>query len=127
MTLVVERVPLSILALAAKQLREMCLAGKPQEVCGAIYYGDIVVQYPNILKNDQFSNDHHFAAAIDLQMNGKDLRAVWHSHPSGPTEPSETDKDFMRVMAERGYTFNHIIVTPNEVVEYEAVLVDAHS
>jgi len=127
MTIVIRRVELSILAQATKRLRELALAGVPNEVCGAIYYGDIVVQYPNILDNSEFDNNSHYAAQVDMKMNGKDLRAIWHSHPAGSLEPSKTDEEFMRTMVKRGHHFNHIIATPNQVVEYEAVFVDGNS
>lgn len=104
-----------------KQLMHLALAGLPEEVCGAVYHHDIVVQYVNTYCGDK---KHGF----DFELNPTpDIKAIWHSHPNGRLLPSDDDLPCMRALVEHGFNFHHIIVTTKEVVEYEAVLISLNS
>lgn len=107
----IKEVPLTISDEAVKSLRYMAIEGYPNEVCGAIYAHGILVQHRNVHPDPA----HNYDAEIDI----KDARAIWHSHPHGPTTPSENDVLFMTLCAEHGLRVKHIIVTPKEVHEYE--------
>lgn len=96
-----------------KHLRNLMLQGLPNEVCGVVFEHDIIVQYPNTYDDPE----HGFSADIDT--NG--AKAIWHSHPSGQSEPSEYDLNFMAQCEAEGYRFRHIIVTVNGVFEYEVI------
>lgn len=108
--------PISLPATAQKHLRNLALAGMPEEVCGAIYTHNIIVQYKNTFTGDR---RHGF----DFKLSpSNDIKAIWHSHPTGPDKLSDDDIVCIRELIENGYNFRHILVTPKEIMEYEAVL-----
>lgn len=107
----IKEVPLTISDQAVKDLRYLAIEGYPNEVCGAIYSHGIIVQHKNVHPDPA----HNYDAEIDIE----DARAIWHSHPQGPTTPSDGDMLFMNFCAEHGLSVKHIIVTPYEVHQYE--------
>lgn len=95
-------------------LQYMAIEGWPNEVCGVIYTHGIVVQYPNTFCGDKTKG---FDMEIDIV---DDIRAIWHSHPGGMDHPSADDIPCIELLAQHGFTFHHVIVTPKAVHEFEA-------
>jgi hypothetical protein len=100
-----------------KHLQNLAILGLPKEVCGLIYPGGVIVQYPNIHHRPQHAFD--FEAPLD-----RDIQAMWHSHPHGLEAPSSDDLPCIKTLVDHGYFFHHIIVTSKRVLEYRPSLVD---
>src|SRR5262249_3903248 len=73
---------------------------KPNEACGLIggradYKGETVIQIPNVARNPRvrFEMDHRamVEAITTLQREGREVVAIYHSHPESPAEPSVRD------------------------------------
>ena len=72
--------------------------GFPLEVCGVLGGGDGVVSEHYPMTNTDQSNEHfamapkeQFAVVKDLRSKGKEMVAIYHSHPETPARPSEED------------------------------------
>ena len=80
------------------QMRSHVIDCLPDEACGLIggsgIIGSLIIPITNILHSPtQFSMDpiELLRALQNLQLHNLDLLAIFHSHPSGPTFPSQTD------------------------------------
>lgn len=115
-TLQIKRVELQIPDYLIKELRFLAIQGYPYEVCGVLHTHNIIHQYPNTFCGDR---KHGF----DMEINVQDdtIKALWHSHPDGPDEPSADDLPCMRMLIDHGYNFPWIIVTPKAVTEWLGV------
>jgi proteasome lid subunit RPN8/RPN11 len=91
----------------------MAMTGMPYEVCGLIHPHNIVHQYQNTFCGDR---KHGFDMEVDIRNDT--IKAVWHSHPTGPSEPSKDDYACMQQLAEHGFNFPWIIVTTNSITEW---------
>lgn len=91
--------------------------GFPLEVCGVIHSRNIIHQYPNTFAGDK---RHGFDMEVDI--DDRSIRALWHSHPFGPEEPSTDDIPCMDSLAQHGFNYPWIIVTPKSVTEWVGVL-----
>jgi proteasome lid subunit RPN8/RPN11 len=70
----------------------------PLEACGFIGGRDgkatIVTMIENVLKSPvafEMNPLQQLEAMLDMENNGLDLMAAYHSHPQGPSNPSATD------------------------------------
>ena len=70
----------------------------PIEACGLLagLKGEVKQVYPirNVMQSPaRFKMDaqEQLKAFVDLETRGLELLAIYHSHPKGPTAPSETD------------------------------------
>jgi proteasome lid subunit RPN8/RPN11 len=77
-----------------------CQAIYPQEACGFLAgeNGRLRVIYliDNTLRSPvQFEMEaqQQFAAMLDMDESGLDSVVIFHSHPTGPSRPSATDRD----------------------------------
>lgn len=105
---------------AQTALRYMAIAAYPYETCGLIHKHGIIVEHPNT-----FAGDHKLGYDMEFDLHDPTIKAIWHTHPGGLEVPSRDDLPCIRLLAERGFKFHHIIVTPKGVYEYEAKLVDS--
>jgi len=94
-------------------LRVLAQQGCPNEVCGVVYEHDIIVQYTNVSPTP----DKNFDAEIDLE----GVKAIWHSHPNGPSHFSDDDLKFIGHCEAHGFRFRHILVLLDEVKEFEVL------
>jgi proteasome lid subunit RPN8/RPN11 len=91
----------------------------PLEVCGFIMNSadpdteQFIFDVPNVHRDPR----HHWAMNPSWQLlamrNEENIFGVWHTHPSGPDGPSETDYRYMTP----GLRF--FVATRNGVFEYE--------
>ena len=70
----------------------------PLEACGFLAGRDDTVEHiyaiDNILQsrtNYEMDAKQQLGAMLDMETNGWELIAIFHSHPNGPQTPSETD------------------------------------
>lgn len=112
MSIVVADLNLSIKS--KKDLRILALQGMPEEVCGIICPHNIIVQLPNTFAGDRC---HGFDMEVDMGNSGH-IKAIWHSHPTGPDFPSKDDIPSMNLLAERGLTYPWLIVTHKHVTAW---------
>lgn len=101
-------------------LRYMAIAAYPYETCGLIHKHNIIVELPNT-----FAGDHKLGYDMEFNLHDPTIKAIWHSHPNGLEVPSRDDIPCIQLLAERGFNFHHVIVTPKAVFEYEAKLIDS--
>jgi [CysO sulfur-carrier protein]-S-L-cysteine hydrolase len=73
-------------------------AGFPLETCGILGGKDSVISEFYPMTNGDQSREHflmepkeQFAVAKELRAKGKELLAVYHTHPDTPARPSEED------------------------------------
>jgi [CysO sulfur-carrier protein]-S-L-cysteine hydrolase len=73
-------------------------AAFPEEACGIVggLEGRSVRVFPveNILHSRtrfKMEPESQLRVLLELEQNGQDLLAIYHSHPDGPPHPSETD------------------------------------
>lgn len=100
-----------------RDLKVMAMGGYPNEVCGVIHEHAIIHQYPNTFCGDKA---HGFDMELDLE--DSTIRAIWHSHPNGPAEPSTDDLPCMQSLISHGFTYPWLIVTPTLVTEWVGLL-----
>ncbi len=70
----------------------------PLEACGMLGGADALVSEHYPMANIDKSNEHftmepkeQFAVVKDLRAKGKEMLAIYHSHPETPARPSEED------------------------------------
>jgi proteasome lid subunit RPN8/RPN11 len=81
------------------QIRDHALQGYPYEVCGLIGGRDdtaeIVVPVPNASLTPRVAYEMERQAMVDaiigFQRAGREVVGIYHSHPDGQAEPSESD------------------------------------
>jgi proteasome lid subunit RPN8/RPN11 len=86
-------------------LQNLAADGYPLEVCGLIHHHGIIHQYPNTFCGDKH---HGFDMEVDIS---NDVKAIWHSHPTGPEGLSDDDIEAMGLFADQGFDFPWIVVT----------------
>ena len=71
----------------------------PEEACGLIagqnWLTDQVYTITNALHSPtayRMDAQEQITAFLEMEKNGQELLAIYHSHPTGPSEPSETDR-----------------------------------
>ncbi len=81
-----------------QQMAEQAAEGSPNEVCGILAGKgkEVQVIYPvrNILNSQvRFRMDpqEQLKTLLDIEALGLEMQAIYHSHPAGPPNPSETD------------------------------------
>jgi proteasome lid subunit RPN8/RPN11 len=79
-------------------MRDQVAAEVPLESCGLLAgAGDVVQQVipvPNALQSAvrfRFSPSTQLAAFEQIEREGMEMLAIYHSHPKGPVHPSPTD------------------------------------
>ncbi len=89
---------LRITAAQWQQMRDQLQAALPEEACGLLAGRDARVESVYPLENAVHSPvrfvidpGQQVAAMLDMEAQGQDLLAVYHSHPKGPPHPSGTD------------------------------------
>lgn len=97
----------------AATLRWFMARGMPYEVCGIVHRNHLVTQYDNTFGGDK---RHGFDMEIDL--NDPDIVALWHTHPNGLPMPSRDDIPCMKLLAEHGFWFPWVIVTPTTITRW---------
>jgi proteasome lid subunit RPN8/RPN11 len=82
------------------QMLEHVRQALPDEACGLVGgkkgFSKVVISVPNELKSPvRFRMEVHeqVQALLKIEENDLDLLAIYHSHPSGPAQPSQTDID----------------------------------
>lgn len=91
--------PLQIPVWFIRKMRLLVSASPQEEVCGLLTGDDrglVRRCYPieNILhREDRFKMEPNaqFRALLSMERSGHRLLAIYHSHPSGPSHPSEID------------------------------------
>lgn len=80
------------------QMRGQMQAALPEEACGLLAGRDSRVEAVYPLENEAHSPTRfvidpsaQVASMLDMEANGQDFLAVYHSHPQGPPHPSGTD------------------------------------
>jgi proteasome lid subunit RPN8/RPN11 len=81
------------------QIRDHALQGYPYEVCGLIGgrgdTAEIVVPVPNASLTPRVAYEMERQAMVDaiigFQRAGREVVGIYHSHPGGQAEPSESD------------------------------------
>lgn len=107
-------------------MRQQVTADIPLESCGLLAgSGDIVqrvISVPNALKSAtryRFSPSAQLAAFEQIEQDGFEMLAIYHSHLKGPPHPSPTD------IAEAFYPVVYIIWSPeNEVWQARGFLIE---
>ena len=97
----------------AKDLQNLAFDGYPLEVCGLIHDHNIIHQYPNTFCGDKH---HGFDMEVDI---ADDVKAIWHSHPTGPEGLTGDDLECMELLANRGFNYPWIVVTLKTVTAWE--------
>jgi [CysO sulfur-carrier protein]-S-L-cysteine hydrolase len=94
-------------------MRDQVAADVPLESCGLLAgVGDAVQQVisvPNALKSAtryRFDPREQLAAFDQIEQDGLEMLAIYHSHPKGPLQPSPTD------IAEAFYPVAYVIWSP---------------
>lgn len=111
-----------IVTLSAQMRRDLvnlAIIGMPNEVCGVIHTHNIIHQYQNV-----FQGDKSRAFDMEIDIGDPSIKAIWHSHPRGLERPSADDVPCVESLLRCGLSFNYIIVTPRDVFEFKADLVD---
>lgn len=79
--------------------------GRPLEVCGVLAgeHGDDVSRVERVYRAENVSEtpeteyyidpEAQLAIVEEIEEHGRDVAGFYHSHPAGPTTPSETDAD----------------------------------
>lgn len=101
----------------ASDLRTLAIQGMPEEVCGVVFTHGTILQLPNTFCGDK---RHGFDMEIEMSRTAH-IKAIWHSHPTGPDFPSEQDKPSMNRLMEYGFDFPWIIVTPKHITTWRAI------
>jgi len=109
-----------------EEMRQQVTADIPLESCGLLAgSGDIVqrvISVPNALKSAtryRFSPSAQLAAFEQIEQDGFEMLAIYHSHLKGPPHPSPTD------IAEAFYPVVYIIWSPeNEVWQARGFLIE---
>lgn len=96
-----------------QNLQDLAAGGFPQEVCGVVHTHNIVHQFPNTFCGDR---EHGFDMEIDI---ADEVKAIWHSHPTGPEGLSNDDRESMTLLADRGFHYPWIVVTLKTVTAWE--------
>ena len=80
------------------RMRDQVAADAPLESCGLLAgTGEVVSQVipvPNALQSPsrfRFDPNAQFAAFEQMERDGLEMLAIYHSHPKGPPHPSPTD------------------------------------
>lgn len=96
-----------------KDLQIMAADGAPNEVCGVLHSHNIIHQYPNT-----FAGDHKLGFDMEVDIHDGTIKAIWHSHPGGLSEPSRDDLVCIKELASHGYNYPWIIVTSKDVTQW---------
>lgn len=97
-----------------ERLVTAALKSVPREICGFVTKEWQLVFMPNVSeRDDQFHIDDN--ALIDFYVSFPSPAGVFHSHPGGKPEPSNTDIDYAPV----GMRYWIILPYQFEVVEWE--------
>lgn len=96
-------------------MRDQVAADVPLESCGLLAGAGEVVQrvipVPNALQSAsryRFSPAEQLAAFEEIEREGMEMLAIYHSHPRGPVHPSPTD------IAEAFYPVVYVIWSPRD-------------
>lgn len=83
-----------------RRIIDHCISELPNEGCGLLAMsGDEIVDVYPTSNEDQSPRSYtvppgeHFAALTDAEARGWRLGGVFHSHPSGPAQMSDEDRD----------------------------------
>jgi proteasome lid subunit RPN8/RPN11 len=94
-------------------MRDQVAADVPLESCGLLAGAGEVVQQvipvPNALQSAsryRFSPSAQLSAFEEIEREGMEMLAIYHSHPKGPVHPSATD------IAEAFYPVVYVIWSP---------------
>lgn len=109
----IKQVDLIVSPDTARMLKYLAIEGYPLEVCGVLHAHNIVHQYQNT-----FCGDKALGFDMEVDIHDNDIKAVWHSHPGGLISPSRDDIPCMQHLAEHGFVYPWIIVTPKEVTQW---------
>ena len=81
-----------------KTLFEIAISAFPKEICGILIGSENhitnIIQISNISTDESsfiFDPDEHIKVLYDIHQNGSKQNGIFHSHPFGPSHPSETD------------------------------------
>ena len=93
-------------------LQRRAFQAAPEEACGFLLADGKFVEIRN-------SHPYPYKAFCmsELDLNSKiknpnDIKAIWHTHPSGSLEPSGADMDFM---FSSGLNWSYIIATKSDI------------
>jgi proteasome lid subunit RPN8/RPN11 len=96
-------------------MRDQMAADVPLESCGLLAgAGEVirqVIPVPNALQSAtryRFSPSAQLAAFEEIEREGLEMLAIYHSHPNGPVHPSPTD------IAEAFYPVVYVIWSPQD-------------
>ena len=96
-------------------MRDQVAAEVPLESCGLLAgAGEAVrkvIPVPNALQSEsryRFSPSAQLAAFEEIESDGLEMLAIYHSHPKGPVHPSITD------IAEAFYPVVYVIWSPQD-------------
>lgn len=95
-------------------LQILAIQGMPNEVCGLLHKHHIIHQYANV-----FDGDHRDGFDMYPAVDGQDVVAIWHSHPSGLAKPSPDDVPVMQLLSRQGYDFPWIIITSRSITAWQ--------
>jgi proteasome lid subunit RPN8/RPN11 len=91
--------PLTVPPALAREMLAHARAGAPHEVCGVLAHqaGGVTAVYPVVNVDPdprRYLMDAKglLTALRDIEVHGWDLLGFYHSHPSSPPFPSETDR-----------------------------------
>jgi proteasome lid subunit RPN8/RPN11 len=94
------------------RLIEAALEAADTEICGFVLPDWTLVFMPNVAKQpNRFQMDDD--ALLDFYMQFPDVLGMFHSHPNGIREPSQTDIDYAPLR------MRYWIVLPTEIVEWD--------
>lgn len=100
-----------------RDLRVLAFEGLPNEVCGVIHTHNIIHQLPNT-----FCGDRRHGFDMEIDVHDDSIKAIWHSHPKGPAEPSKDDIPCMENLISHGFNYPWIIVAPDSITEWIGLL-----
>ena len=109
----VVEIPCRILSYEMKQtLMALCRFAAPHEICGVINTQGHVLPQPNTAPDTRQGFD------MEVLVDPAEVLAVYHSHPNGRTDLSDSDVEGLLNLYQHALTCRYLIVTPTDVTEY---------
>lgn len=101
-----------------KFLMRRAFQAAPQEACGFIMKDGRTIEIRNVALNSHNNFEMDRQQLVDKGIEPNDVAALWHTHPSGSTNPSAVDQRNMAALGESYGDWAYLIVTKDDVAQY---------